>query len=345
MKNKLTYFITRFSMFGIGSFLMYQMAAKDAWLSVILGTLLGIIIIYIYKYIKEYFWDKQVKDVLNKTFLGKVFLWILIIFYVYLMVIILVLLPMFVNSFYLLYTPKILVVLPFLLLAVYITMKEKRVLESLSNLLFPFSIFIMVIYLAFLTKYVDFGNIVPILTEKPLSLIKAALIYASITSIPQIITINFTQNSFKDDLKNYLWASGTSLAMILITILSLGEPLIKIYSFPEYATLKQIKILKFIENIENLSTFIWYFDMFITLASLCTSIKESLPKKYRPLSYGGIITFVILAAVFGVASNYRIIIQSFYLYPLILGGFFLIFLGLLLYLKTSSKLKEQRKNS
>ena len=47
----------------------------------------------------------------------------------------------------------------------------------------------------------------------------------------------------------------------LSTILCLGEPLIRIYSFPEYAVLKQIKILDFIENIENLSTFIWYFDI------------------------------------------------------------------------------------
>ena len=46
MKNKLTYFIARSSMFGIGFFLIFQNAGKDAWISILLGTLLGIIILY-----------------------------------------------------------------------------------------------------------------------------------------------------------------------------------------------------------------------------------------------------------------------------------------------------------
>ena len=48
MKNKLTYFIARSSMFGIGFFLVFKNASKDAWISLILGTFLGIIVLYIY---------------------------------------------------------------------------------------------------------------------------------------------------------------------------------------------------------------------------------------------------------------------------------------------------------
>ena len=71
MKNKLTYFISRSSMFGIGFFLLFQRSGKDAWIAVILGSLLAIFVMYVYKYIKEYFQDKNIRDTLNKTKIGQ----------------------------------------------------------------------------------------------------------------------------------------------------------------------------------------------------------------------------------------------------------------------------------
>ena len=344
MKNKLTYFITRSSMFGIGFYTLFKNAGKDAWISVLLGTLLGIIILYVYKSIKEFFKNINLKDILCHKVLGKFYIFIFLLFYAFLMTIILVLLPMFVNSFYLLYTPKILIVIPFLLLAVYLTSKEKRVLESLSNLLCFFSIIIIIIYALFLTKYLNFSNLMPIYSEKSFNIIKASLVYAGITSIPQIITINYNTTCFKDDLKNYLLGTFFSFFIILFTILSLGDPLIKIFSFPEYAVLKQIKILDFIENIENLSTFIWYFDMFITLSALTTNIKETLPKKYNKIWLYLFLLLILYISTFVISHNYQIIITMFYLYPVILFVFFGIFATLLIYIKKSTKLKEIKKS-
>ncbi len=340
MKNKLTYFVSRFSMFGIGFFILFKLSGKDAWISVLLGTLLGIIILYIYKGIKDFFRGKDIRETLKKTNLGKFYLLILLIFYIFLASVILILLPLFVNSFYLLYTPKILVILPFLLLAVYISLKEKRTLETLSNLLCPIIIIIIVVYSLLLTKYVDFNNLTPVLSTKTFNVIESALIYAIISSVPQIITINYSNNSFKDDLKDYLLASFVSFGMLFFDIICLGEPLIKIYSFPEYAVLKQIKILDFIENIENIATFIWYFDLFITLSILVTSIKCTLPKKFRPISYTAVLGLLIFLSICIIGSNYRYIITLIYCYPAILFVFFLIFVTFLIYLKKSKKLRN-----
>ena len=80
MKNKLTYFISRSSMFGIGFYLLFKQTGKDAWISLLLGTLLGIIIIYIYHFIKDYFQIQKFKDKLNKTILGKFYIFLFILF-------------------------------------------------------------------------------------------------------------------------------------------------------------------------------------------------------------------------------------------------------------------------
>jgi len=81
MKNKLTYFIARSSMFGIGFFLIFQNAGKDAWISILLGTLLGVIILYIYNKIKQNLNNKTLEDKLKQSLLGKFYYLIFIIFY------------------------------------------------------------------------------------------------------------------------------------------------------------------------------------------------------------------------------------------------------------------------
>ena len=338
MKNKLTYFIARSSMFGIGFFLIFQNAGKDAWISITLGTLLGIIILYIYNLIKKSLNNETLENKLKKTFIGKIYNVIFIIFYLYLIIITLMLLPLFVNSFYLTNTPKIIVNIPFLILAIYLSFKGQTTLENLSSLLCVFSLIIILFFAVSLTGYVDFNNLIPILTNSTNNIIKSAFIYASLTSIPQIITINYS-NDFKNTIKDYLLSSITIFMIIFFTIIALGEPLLKIYSFPEYTVLRQIEILNFIENIENISAFIWYFDLFIMLSTTTRNLKNTLPKKYNLLYFYTLIIIGLLISSYFIGKNYIYILKIVYFYPISLIIFFIIFLSLLLYFKTQKKTK------
>ena len=45
-KFSVVYFLSRAVFIGIGYSLMFDIAGKDAWISVILGTLLGLLIVY-----------------------------------------------------------------------------------------------------------------------------------------------------------------------------------------------------------------------------------------------------------------------------------------------------------
>jgi len=336
MKNKLTYFIARSSMFGIGFFLIFQNAGKDAWISVLLGTLLGIIVLYLYNLIKKYLNNESLEQTLKKSFVGKIYNILFIIFYLYLMTIVFILLPLFVNSFYLTTTPKIIINIPFILLAIYITFKGKEVIENLSTFLCVFSLLIILFFGISLTGYCDFSNLLPILTNGTNNIIKCSFIYAAITSIPQIITINYS-NDYKTTIKNYLISSLTIFIIVFFTIIALGEPLLKIYSFPEYTVLRQIKILNFIENIENISAFIWYFDLFIMLSVITTNLKDTLPKKYNLIYFYILIFTILLFTSFVIDKNYIYILQIIYIHPIILAIFFIIFISLLFYLKFKNK--------
>lgn len=336
MKNKLTYFVARSSMFGIGFFLIFQNAGKDAWISIVLGTLLGILVLFSYNQIKKNLNNDSLENNLKDKILGKIYILILILFNLYLMFIILMLLPLFVNSFYLTTTPKIIVNIPFLILAIYITFKGKTVIENLSSFLCVFSIIIILLFAISLTGYLDFSNLIPILSNGTNNVIKCAFIYASLTSIPQIITINYS-NDFKNTIKDYLLSSLTIFCIVFFTIIAMGEPLLKIYSFPEYTVLRQIKILNFIENIENISAFIWYFDLFITLSILTYNLKNALPKKYNLIYFYILMLVVLIISSLVIGGNYIYILSIVYFYPISLIIFFIIFLTLLIYLKLKNK--------
>lgn len=336
MKNKITYFLTRFSMFGLGSYLLFQNCGKDAWISVILGTILGVIMLYVYYLIKKNLHKETLSETLKKTPLGKFYLFLLVIFYLYLFIIILEILTTFVNSFYLRNTPTIFINLPFVILAVYVTYKGRNTLENLSHLFFFLSIPIIIIFAFFLTKSINISYLMPIMDVKYTSILKSSLIFGSIISIPQILTIDY-DCSFKEEIKDYIVGCLSTFIIIFFTTICLGEPLLKIYSFPEYSVLKQIKVLKFIENVENISAFIWYFDLFIPLCTICLNIKKSLSPKYQPVKFTFLLTLAFIISTFILSANYRFKMISFYTYPYVLMGFALIFITLLFYLKITNK--------
>ena len=332
MNNKLAYFVSKSSMFAIGYFLLFKDNGKNAWISIVLGSLLGIGVIFIYYLIKKKLKTNELVVKLKKSFLGKVYIVIFIFFYILLIIINLLVLTMFVNSFYLLNTPKLFVIIPFVLLSFYLVYKQEYVLSSLANLLFFASIAIIITFSLLLIPYCDTSQLLPLFNYNITNILKGSIIYASLTSIPQILIIDYYQK-FKDVFKNYLVACFFNLIIALGTILALGNTLLKIYSFPEYDVLKQIKILDFIENIENISAFGWYCELFIMLTIIINNLKKSLPKKGNKIWLSLLLVIIVYVASYIIGGNYIVTLKLFYLYPYILIGFLIIFLTLLLYLK------------
>lgn len=333
MNNKLAYFISKSSMFGLGYFLLCNLNNKNSYISIILGTIIGIIIIYLYSKISKYS-NHNIHKYLNNYFMGKIYNIILYLFYLYIIIITILTITTFISSFYLIKTPKLIIIIPILLISLYLTFKEKQVLINLGNLAFYFSLFIVILFTILLIPYSKINELLPLFNYNSLNIIHGALIYASISSIPLILVNNYDTN-FKSTLKNYLIASLISLTIVVGTTLSLGNNLLNVYRFPEYAVLKQIKILDFIENIENISAFGWYSESFMVISLTLANIKDTLPTKFNKLLVViSIIIFMIPVMIFG--NNYELLLKLFYVHPYILLLFLLIFLSLLIYLKKNN---------
>lgn len=333
--NKLTYFVSKSSMFGVGYFLLCNLNNKNSYLCIILGSIIGICIIYLYSFLKKYT-NNNLHKKLKESTIGKIFNIILLFIYIYILCITLLTISTFINSFYLIKTPKLVIIIPLILISLYINFKENQVLINLGNLAYYFSLIIVIIFTLLLLPYCKLNEILPIFNYSNISILKGSIIYASISSIP-LILVNDYDKTFKNTFKYYMIASFISLTIVIGTTLALGNNLLNVYRFPEYAVLKQINYLDFIENIENISAFGWYAESFMFISLSLANIKKTLPSKHTNIWLIIItILFVIIPSLI-LSNNYEILLKLFYIHPYILIIFLLIISSLIVYLKYKKK--------
>ena len=338
MQNKIIFFCGKISFLSFGFHLLFTKVGHNAWISILAGTLLGAFIIYLFSLLKKSVNGDINKELKKYKILNIIYKFIFILIYSFIIILTLSLLPLFVNTFYLINTPKIVTIVPFFLVAMYVASKGEIVLFKLSNLLFVFSIGLILLTFLATFKYLDFSVLFPILDVSKINIFESILIYASLSSIPTIITISYN-NSFKNELKLYFFTSLILLSICLITILMLDHELLKMYSFPAYTVLKRISILEFVENIENFLSFVWYFDYMITLASGLLNLKNTINNKFI---YYIISAMLVLFTVYFLGMNYQYLNQ--FVYNVYYGLYIILFLIILLLIILKFKKTKQSSN-
>jgi len=299
MKNNiLTYFLTNTLFLGGGLSLIFKYANHDAYISIILGTLLGVIILYIIH-----------KFVINK----KLSIPIKILYYIYLLsivFIVLITLSTFISSYYLTKTPSIISCIPLIILAIY-SSKNITKISYVAIPLFVISISIIIFKSAILITDIKLSNIYPILSSNIYDLFKATFIYAIFSTTPSILLLN-EKVEFKKSLKYYLISSILILITTFILITTLGS-LVKTLSYPEYSILRRVKLLNSIENIEGILAITWIFDIFITLSICSNKIKELSNTNSNILPFI-LITLIMIIIYFTINTNYHnlIIIYNYH---------------------------------
>lgn len=291
----LIYFLSRSSILGIMYSTMFKYSNVDSIMCSIIGTIIGLIIIYFFSKIK-----------LNpKTKFFEVILYIIFILTSFFI------LDNFINSFFLTNTPRLLILLPLIFLAFYASLKDMKTLKYLSFILLIISlIFIITIFLS-LINITDYSNLFPLFITKPINIIKSSLIYVAITTTP-ILLLNGENISTKTYLLGYTFSSIISILISVFIIAVFGRILINLYSFPEYVILKKIKISAFMENVENIFASVWYFDIFYLVTLSIKKIYEIIKNKTILLL---IIIIIGLFNTFVLSNNYAYAITYYKIIP------------------------------
>ena len=316
--NILTYFLSNSLFLGGGLSLILSTSSKDSWISSVLGTLLGISIIYIINKINT---QKKETNIFIKI--------IYFLYLLFLTFVLLVSLSTFLYSYFLPLTPVLITCIPFIFLATYLNSKSIKNIYYVGLSLLGLSIFIILLKSIMLIDEMDLSYLTPILTMNTNNIFKSSFLFAVISTSPYFLLVN-EDISFKKSLKYYLISSILNI-IVIITMTSILGDMVSIFSYPEYSVLRKIKILSFIENIENFIAITWLFDIFITLSLVGLKFKELFNTKKRIIPF--IICSIIMIIIsFVITNNYYSSMYLYNIFPYILSVF-IILLILLYFIK------------
>lgn len=158
------YFLSHFLFLGGGFARICELSNTDTCIAFILGTLLGIIIIYL---INKVSCNIPLKEYIKKnTFLNILFKLIFFLYISFNLLILFVILSGFLYSYFLPFTPSIISCLPFVILATYLSGKKIKGIYNVAFVLLFLSLFIIILKTTLLTNEFHYSNLFPILSVK-----------------------------------------------------------------------------------------------------------------------------------------------------------------------------------
>lgn len=310
--NILNYFNTRALFMGIGLSRIIAVSHEYFYVSIILGALIGLLLLYLLKLEMK---SSVINVLLNSTII----------------IISLVILINMISTMYLTKMPKLLIGLPFCLLLMYLLNKKEIVLYRLSGIMLFFNLLCYIFAFFSLSRYFTLDNFY--YTGVSINnIIKAAIEFAIYSVTPTFLTRN---NKTKDVniYKTYLISCLTMGIIFMLTYGILGANVSSIVRYPEYLILKEVSLTTAIQNIENIVSFMWVIDVFMLLASCGNSIKNNV-KNTKVIN----IIFPILLVITTYMNNHYEYILFIYKYTPII----LIFVLLVLWLSNKKLIFSER---
>lgn len=277
------------SSIGLNIFTTIRLAGINSYISVLIGTILGIIPLFIFIYLFNYQSNlpiyKKTTHIFGKT-LGTIINYIIILLYLLIGATILFNLSNFIVSQYLSRTPLLLI---FYIITILVYYTVNKGIETISRVSTIFSVITVLSFLfsfLYLRKDANINNLLPILEQGIKKPLIGAYMSTVITLSPIYTLLIIPKNNIVDNKKTskYIIISyliGTTI-IFLVAFLSnaiLGKYLIEQYQYPGYISLKRISLFGFIDRIENFLSLHWILSNFITLTIITYYISNTIIKE------------------------------------------------------------------
>ncbi len=294
----LSFFLARAMFLGVGVSNIFALAGKDAWISGLIGIIIGLGLIWCFQKFRQDIKGSLISYLAAPKLLNYLIKTLFFLLYLAILAIGFLAFTNLVSSYYLNYTPALMIGIPLVLLIIYLLSKGLKCLGRVGEILFPLCLCITIIKILLLTETANLNFFLPIYTNPLGNILLAALTFAVLSTSPFLLLIT-EKMTLKQSITNYLIGAVISLFVIVNITSVFGDALVRMFSYPEYAILRKIEFFKFFENVENIIAFIWLADLFIILSLTSIRLKELLPRpKYiAPLILIGIMLIINLYVV------------------------------------------------
>ncbi|RJE86682.1 spore gernimation protein [Paenibacillus sp. 1011MAR3C5] len=212
------------------------------------------------------------------------------------------------------FTPKWIIMLLILAVAVYTASKGIEVLVRIIQLLFPVVLFsyFVVILLVFFSGLVKFNQLLPIMENGPMPILKAA--FPNLLSFPfaqmVVFLVLFGHVSEKKSISKVTYWSqiGVSIFLVFMNALILcvlGPELAELTALPLLHVVQLVRLANFLERLDVVVTLLLFIGLFVKIATLYIAsilmASEATGWSYRALVFP--IGILIYAASFLEPNN------------------------------------------
>lgn len=338
------------SFMGIGIYSLVRAAGIDAYITVLLGIIVGIPTLLLFLYIANYEPDLAFPKKMEKLYgvkLGKIVTIICAIFIFIFANNYMFNLINFIVSQFLPETPLMVVGIVFAVLTIYANSKGIETISRVSLILLVINLILFAIGFIGLIPSMDISNLKPVLEFGIGRPLYATFYFVTLLVMPMFALLIVPKNKVvnpknfnKSIIISYFVALLLLFGFCIITLGILGIHLASIYQYPEYIILKHVNLFGFLDRIENIITAQWIFGLFfcVTFAVyyIGNSIKLEHNSKLLPTS---IMTLMLLASVYLIPNNTFFNHYIYYIAPILRLASLTIFIlvGISIFIKKRKK--------
>ena len=328
-------FLTQSFFVGEGYSRIFEITGTDSWIAMVLGILIGILIIYCFHLVSKNTNYNLIRYLTSHKYLGLVIAPLLLIYYTILFIYPILMIESLIHSYYLTYTNVFVIIIPFVLITFYTSLKGIKAIMKMTTFIFPILIPIMLFGYIGLGTLINSNNYLPLLTSTNHNIFTSALLFAIFSSSTFFLLSDY-KASFNIKLAGYLIGSLLSICITTLITGVLGKFYMQLYSFPVYMAYKKINILSFLQNLENILYIPGYFHT-ITLCSISlnriANLQKSSTKKTIPIIIC-VLSIIIIGVDLGIDYSKYIWISKNIPYIMLI---FIIILGPGLYIVSQIK--------
>lgn len=325
--------------FGISVSILKEGAGVNAWLSALISYIIGIIPLLMIIYISNYKEDQNLNEKINSLFGNKIGFIINILFSLLLVSLGITLLyniNNFILSQFLYRTPFLVSCILFIIVIVYCANKGINVISKIAMLLLTINIALYTINILALVQHIDITNFLPLLKENTSNIIPTSLKIASINYLPLLIILIIPKNKITVPTKYtktiviaYIIGALISFGLVITTFGVLGIDLVNAFEYSEYIVLRKIKLLGFLERIENIISLQWIIGSFVYLTIITYTISKSIPfksiKAHKRINIIiGIILTILTTLIFQDNTIFDTYVKT--IFPYIISGLIIIYI-------------------
>ena len=308
--NTLIWFIIRSCFTELTFTTLIYHVKQDSWISIIIGSILGIIPFAIYEILKQKYPNDNLITLNKKTYkkFANIINIVILLGCLIASFCLFWILMHFTNALFLAKTSPWIISIVLIIPIGYASTKNIHIIGKISLVLFYINILFNIIILTGLTGNIDINGIKPILENNILKIFFCSNFFIAFNIAKLFFLTIISKNKIKKysskiNLMTYIISCIDLLSIVITTICVFGIDLTSLYEYPAFQILKRVNIIGTLDRMESILSLEAIFSNFILIIIIMyyarKIIQQTFKTKQKTNKY--IIIFICLFTI--VTSN------------------------------------------